>query len=286
MTFEQSLAAIQQIQAEDGADVDPISHTIFLNHGKATPRAALLLHGYTNSPRQFALLGEQLHAQGWNVLIPRAPFHGFVNRLDDGHGSLTPKILLDYLARALAAAQGLGEHLTVAGLSMGGVLTGWAAQHNPQVAHAILISPAVALQAIPKRWTRLMTQAIRILPNRFEWWDPIRKDERLPPLHAYPRYSTRALAAFLSIAQDLHHQAQKSPPKAGRVTVIINPSDPSVDMSVVAELAQHWQATGGKQVETYTFDPALNLIHDLIDPTQPQQQVELVYPVLMKYLLK
>lgn len=285
MSFEQSLTSIQRIQAEDDAAVDPISRTIFLNHGKATPRAALLLHGYTNSPRQFALLGEQLHAQGWNVLIPRAPFHGLQNRLDDGHGSLTPKILLDYLTRALAAAQGLGEHLTVAGLSMGGVLTGWAAHHHAQVSHAVLISPAVALRAIPGRWARLLTQAIRILPNRFEWWDPERKDERLPPLHAYPRYSTRALAAFLSVAQDLHSKAQKAPPKAGRVTVVINPADDSVDMTVVAELAQRWQAAGGKQVETYTFDPALNLIHDLIDPTQPQQQVDVVYPVLMKCLL-
>lgn len=286
MSFEQSLAIIRQIQAEDDATVNPISRTIFLNHNRVTPRAALLLHGYTNSPRQFALLGEQLHAQGWNVLIPRAPFHGLANRLDDGHGRLTPKILLDYLTRALAAAQRLGEHLAVAGLSMGGVLTGWAAHHHPQVSHAMLISPAVALRAIPKRWARLMIQAARVLPNRFEWWDPIRKDERLPPLHAYPRYSTRALAAFLSIAQDLHSKAKNAAPKAGRVTVVMNPADDSVDMTVVAELAQRWQAAGGRQVETYTFDPSLNLIHDVIDPTQPQQQIDVVYPVLMKYLLK
>jgi carboxylesterase len=48
-------------------------------------------------------------------------------------------------------------------------------------------------------------------------------------------------------------------------------------------LVKSWQAWAAK-VSTYEFAASLNLGHDLIDPDQPQQRVDIVYPRLLKLL--
>src|SRR5256885_3066664 len=57
-----------QIAADDSIAA-PGGSTILLTHGRRTPRAVVLLHGFTDSPRQFAALAESLYAQGDNVLV-------------------------------------------------------------------------------------------------------------------------------------------------------------------------------------------------------------------------
>jgi hypothetical protein len=42
-----------------------------------------------------------------------------------------------------------------------------------------------------------------------------------------------------------------------------------------------WQSRGAS-VNTYEFDASLKLDHDLIDPTQPHQQIDIVYPRLIE----
>src|SRR5690348_3943799 len=78
-----SLARAQQ--AIDDSVAVPLGRSILLTHGHRTARAVVLLHGYTDSPRQFADLADSLFAEGDNVYVPRLPHHaergGDVSRL-------------------------------------------------------------------------------------------------------------------------------------------------------------------------------------------------------------
>jgi carboxylesterase len=57
-----------------------------------------------------------------------------------------------------------------------------------------------------------------------------------------------------------------------------------VDNRAVLALAEQWQKHGAV-APVYTFPAELNLIHDLMDPMQPAQQVDKVYPFLLGLLL-
>ena len=103
----------------------------------------------------------------------------------------------------------------------------------------------------------------------------------MPPLHAYPRYSTRAVAHLTNIGLKVRSQAHHAMPRAGAVLVITNPTDENVNHAYAREIVDHWQALRAKNVRYYEFDSQLKLRHDLMDPDQPYQQVDVVYPILL-----
>ena len=57
------IAADDSVVAEGGA-------TILRDHGHRSPRAVVLIHGFTDSPKQFADLADSLYARGDNVFVP------------------------------------------------------------------------------------------------------------------------------------------------------------------------------------------------------------------------
>src|SRR5205085_5302535 len=110
---------------------------ILLDHGAPTPKAIVFLHGITSSPVQFHHLGAQFHSRGYNVLIPRMPRHGYRDRLSHEHALITRADYKAYAAEAIALGRGLGEHLTVGGLSVSGVIAAWCAQTQAAVDQAV-----------------------------------------------------------------------------------------------------------------------------------------------------
>jgi len=62
--------------------------------------------------------------------------------------------------------------------------------------------------------------------------------------------------------------------------MVTNANDTSVNNMLTAEVVRRWQRSGLK-VETYEFPLSLGLDHDLIDPDQPHQSVDIVYPQLI-----
>jgi carboxylesterase len=282
--YDDATLRIVQVQSLDGPDVNPEAHTIWLTHGRKTTRAIVLFHGYTSSPKGFIKLGKMFYELGYNVLIPREPHHGLTDRMTTAHSELTAAGLVAFLNEAVDIAQGLGEHVTVAGLSMGGVLAAWSAQQRSDIDVAGIISPALGFQALPIALTPVACRLLRRLPNKFIWWDPKIKDAPHPPYHTYPRYASRALANILYLGQLLLEQARRYPPCAGSVIVLTNPSDPSVDNRAAARITHAWYAAGAQNVTTYIFDAKHGLAHDLIDPENPQEQVGVVYPILLDLL--
>ncbi len=283
-SYRAALARVEAMQAGEGEAIRPLARTIWMTHGRKRAQSLVLFHGLTSSPRQFAALGERFHALGYNVLIPRVPYHGYHDRMSREHARLTAEQLVTLVDEAVDIAQGVGERVTVAGLSMGGTLSGWAAQARADVGVAALLSPALGLYPIPDPLTPLAVRLARVLPNRFLWWDATLRAEAPGPPHAYPRFSTRALAETLRLGLALQQQARHSKPAAAAILALLNPADRSVSNTLTRTLLQQWQERGKQSLYLYEFDPTLDLPHDLIDPAQPDQQVEVVYPLLLELL--
>src|SRR5215208_5875151 len=65
--YEAARARFAAFSAEEGEDIHAVCHSRLLTHGRKVERAIILIHGITNCPHQFAALGDQLFAAGWNV---------------------------------------------------------------------------------------------------------------------------------------------------------------------------------------------------------------------------
>jgi pimeloyl-ACP methyl ester carboxylesterase len=281
-TYTEGMRIAAGLTDLDGPNVNPLCRTRVYTHGHRTDRALLLLHGFTNCPQQFDALGKRFHDDGWNVLIPRYPRHGYTDRLNTSISELRADQLIAVANQSATAAAGLGEHLTVAGLSLGGVLAGHLAQTHDSVERAVLIAPMFGLQGIPGPGLAALARLAFLLPNFFIWWDPKFKDRR-GPAHAYPRFATHAYAALFRTAGGVLNGARKARPKARNIAVITNAAELRLDNRFTHQLIEAWRRRG-TEVSTYEFPASSHLPHDLIDPSNEEQNTELVYPVVTRFI--
>jgi esterase/lipase len=283
-TYDEAVQRINAIRSAEPPDLNPVGRSQFLTHDRQTDRAVVLFHGYTNCPQQFKSLGDQLHAHGYNVWIPRMAGHGHADRLTDAHGRITAEQMIDAASSAIDIAQGLGAEVRVMGLSMGGLMTTWVAHHRSDVVRAVSIAQASGFKALPRRWTPLIRRAVLVLPNQMQWWDAAVQDKGPGPQHAYPRYGTHGLMQLLRLGAALRAQASRSAPAARSVVIVKNDNDESIDNTTLDDQVNLWRSAGAQNVETYTFGVEQRLVHDLIDPDQPAQRVDYVYPILIDLL--
>ncbi len=102
-------------------------------------RGALIIHGFTGCPQSMRPLAEAFAAAGFSVESLRLPGHGTTPedmakyRWSDWTASV------DQTYRELASRT---DKIVVAGLSMGGTLTLWTAEHHPEVAGIVVINGA------------------------------------------------------------------------------------------------------------------------------------------------
>ena len=266
----------------DGPNVNPLCHTRLYSHGRRTEKALVLLHGFTNCPQQFYTLGIRFFERGWNVLIPRYPRHGYTDRLNTSIAELRADHLVAVANRAAEAGAGLGERLTVAGLSLGAILTGLLAQSRDGIERAVLIAPMLGLKPIPGPVMNAMSRLVPHLPNFYMWWNTGLKDKLGPP-YGYPRFATHAYAALFQSGARLVREARTAPPKARSIVVITNAAEPRLDNRFTYRLARLWQARGAN-VQTFEFPASDHLPHDLIDPGNAGQNTTFVYPVITRLI--
>ena len=88
---EEALARWATVEARDDETIDERCRSWSLLHEEPVETTVVLLHGYTNCPYMFRRLGADLHAIGWNVLAPRSPYHGYVDKLSTDQGLLTAR---------------------------------------------------------------------------------------------------------------------------------------------------------------------------------------------------
>lgn len=122
---------------------------------------ALVLHGFTGSPRSMRPWAESLAEAGLTVSAPRLPGHGTrwqdmaVTRWDDWYAEVD---------RSFTALRESCSHVFAMGLSMGGSLALRLAEQRPdEVAGLVLVNPAVHTE----RWDRHLLPFIRHVVKAF-----------------------------------------------------------------------------------------------------------------------
>ncbi len=277
-----SLTAAQQrlgrLLARDRAGIGDKGRTLALLHPERRPRAIVLLHGLTSSPPQFERFARDLHERGHNVLVPRLPRHGRLDRLSTELERLRPDELYVAAGEYVEIAREFGDLVTVAGFSLGGLLAAWTAQHY-DVDRAVAIAPFFGVAWIPSFLMTGVAEFMLRVPNRFHWWDPILKDRQMPG-HGYPRYSTHAIAHMYRIAHALLHEARERAPLARRCVLVTNSRESAVNNRAVRRLFRSWSEHRPGAVEMRVLR-GLPPSHDVVEPLRHSRLADRAYPTLL-----
>ncbi len=284
-SYEAAMERVAAVQATEAAlPLHDGGRSIILTHGRRTERVFVLLHGLTNAPRQFADLGAKLFATGANVIIPRLAHHGLADRMTTEHAAMTADDLVRYADNALDVAEGLGEHVTVVGLSVSGISAAWLAFTRKDLDQAFLLAPLLGLRGVPQWAMPPLTSALVRLPNRFLWWNPKLRENLPGPPYNYPRFPTSGLGEALWLAENV--AAQTGPLAVRRLGIVLTAGDLAVDNARTLRLAGQWrEASPDTQIFIHEFPASERVPHDFIDPLQPDAQTEKVNPLLVEWLL-
>jgi len=250
--------------------------SLLLVHGARTPRAVVLIHGLTNSPRQFRELAQQLHAHGDNVIVPRLPLHGLIAADVNALRDLTAERYRAYADSAVDLAHALGDTVLVVGLSAGGNVAAWIAQHRADVARVVVIAPALTLARIPHLLAAPAMNVMKRAPNLtlHQTPDTLRA-------HAYFGVSTRALGETLRFGAIVLEDAERDTPAVHDISLLLNDNDRTISQGSALLLLGRWKAHDGVTTRLQRFDAALHLPHDVIDVSQRCGQPAVVYPVVL-----
>jgi len=257
--------------------------SILLQHDAPVRRAYLLLHGLTASPPQFEAFGRILFDRGANVLIPRLPHHGYGDRLTAALEDLTSDELRAFARANVEMAGGLAREVVVVGFSLGGTLAAWIGQRFP-VRRATAIAPFLGFAGVPQPLTRPLARFALRVPNRYFWWDPVRR-ANLRPVHGYPRVPTHALARATEFAEELLCDAERWRPAAHEVQIVLNAREAAVSNASARELARAWARSTGQRVVLYGLR-GLPISHDIIEPLRNPAIVRRIYPALVELVAR
>lgn len=282
-TYQVALRGFERLRALDDSTINPVCRTQLLTHGGKVRRAVVLLHGFTNCPKQFEPLGRLLYESGCNVLIPRMPHHGISDVMTSDLERLTAEDLVRLGEEAVDIAHGLGDRVTVAGLSSSAVVVAYLAQHRSDIDRAILIAPSFGPKDMPDYVARRITNVLLDSPNFFVWWDPVKKAASPGPKQCYPRFPTHGIAQVYRLGFLTRAEATRERPRAHAIAILTTASDEGVNNPMTRSLARLWRSRGA-DVTNYEFPKSLGVRHDMIDPEQPYQKVAVTYPVLLKVL--
>jgi len=283
MNYADALARARQVVEAETEAINPVCRTRLLVHPARAAQSIVFFHGLTSCPRQFEPLGQILFERGWNVYIPRMPFHGYADKMTADLARLRKRDLIAWAADSAEIATGLGERVVVAGLSVGGACAAWVAQNVAAIDRALVISPLLRTPAVPTRFTRPAAALFSLLPNQWRWWDPVRKDARSAPDFSYPRLATRAVAAALGLSVNVMDSAHQRAAAAKRITLVLNENDRVVDNAAIRELHDAW-IEHGTDTRLHVFEREAGLTHDLIGAEHPEQHVDVVYPVVLRLI--
>ena len=269
---------LERLLARDHAGVGRKGRTIAHLHGERRPRAVVLLHGMSSSPPQFERFADDLYRRGHNVLVPRLPGHGHADRFSTALAQLRPDDLYAAVDEYVAIGRELGDRVTFAGFSLGGLLTAWGAQHY-ELDRCVAIAPFFGVAWIPGGLMSAVAELLLRIPNQFHWWDPILR-ERQQPEHGYPRYATHAVAHSYRIARTLLIEAAARPPSAAHVVLVTNARETAVDNRAIRRLYASWSARRPEAVELVVLR-GLPLSHDIVEPMRRGDLAARAYPDLL-----
>jgi carboxylesterase len=272
--YDAAVARAQQIIGADSVLAAPGGVSILLVHGARTPRAVVLLHGFSDSPRQFAALADSLFARGDNVFVPRLPHHAERGRDARELGGLSAADLCRTADASVDVAAGLGDSVVVVGLSVGGTMAAWLAEHRAEVRRAVVIAPPFEVSHVPSMLERPLVNLSSHVPNMSRRSAP---DSTRPDRD--PGFATHGLAQVLKLGMAVRRDAERDAPERAEVLFLVNADDGTVKTAPVVDLARLWNAHG-VPVSVFEFPDSLGLPHNIVDPIQKRTDVAAVYPTL------
>jgi esterase/lipase len=271
--FSDAIARATRQIAADNVVAATGGSSILRSHGGRAPRAVVLLHGFTDSPRQFAALADSLYTRGDNVFVPRLPHHAERGRDASELAHVTAAELCATTDAAIDIAAGLGDTVIVVGLSVGGTLAAWAAEHRAEVRRAVVIAPPFEIARVPSMLERPLVNLGSHVPNltRREAVDSMQPDRD-------PGFATRGLAQLLRLGLAVRRDAEHVTPSA-EVLFLVNANDRTVKIAPVLDVARLWNRRG-TAVSVYEFPDSLELPHNVVDPLQRVAKTAAVSPIL------
>lgn len=273
--YEEAVAGVATRQAAESTVVVRGLGSILMTHGHRTPRAYVLLHGFTDVPAQFQIVGEHLFSTGDNVYIPRLPHHGERDAPVRALGRVQALELAAFGDSSVEIARGLGDSVIVMGLSAGGAITGAVAQVRA-VRRAVLIAPAIAPgeMADEDAQRTLLAIASRL---------PEVTRKNAPSDTSHPEYiqgiSSRGLAEVLGLGRRVRDEASKRPPATKDIVFLLNERDATVSEPASVDLARRWHDHGAT-VTIYRFPDSAKLPHNIMEIDARGGNVALAFPVV------
>jgi esterase/lipase len=275
LVYEDAAARVAARQAAESSVVVRGLGSILLSHGHRTPRAYVLLHGFTDVPSQFEIVGTHLFATGDNVYIPRLPHHGEREGPVRALGQVRAPELAAFGDSSVEIARGLGDSVVVVGLSAGGAITGAIAQHRA-VRRAVLIAPAIAPGEMADEDTE---RALLAIASRL----PEYTRKSAPSDTAHPDYiqgiSSHGLAEVLGLGRRVRNDASKRAPMTKDIAFLLNERDATVSEPASIDLAQRWHEHGAT-VTIYKFPSTAKLPHNIMEIDARGGNVEMAFPVV------
>ncbi len=290
LSYEASLSLIQQRQSQDDTSIDTQCSTKAYNHGKQTEKAILLYHGFTNCPAQYSILADQLFQMGYNVYVPRLPYHGYADKMTTDLEKTTAGGLAEFSKQTVSEVSGLGQKISVYGISGGGNIAMYSFYNSNLISKAVISSPFLVPNGYPSSSQKFVSNTLNVLPSMFIWWDDEVKDQRTTgPLYAYPRFSTKALAAFVGLGDNIKSDLEKadygsSKFKNRSIFFYTVEADPAINNETVKRYSDQFSKLSGLQVNRQEFTAATGLGHDVIDPNQAYADTDFVYPMIISRL--
>jgi carboxylesterase len=215
------------------------AETIRLPH--TTGRAALLLHGFNDTPQSMTYLANAMHAAGWSVLVPRLPGHGV--RLDLMVRESRASLWRAAVEESYAALRETHESVVVCGQSMGGALAVLLSRAHAEISALVLLAPYLGMP----RKLQLQLALVRLFQSRTSYrygrggerslHDPDARRHALGP----GVITVSTMHALREIAED----AQAELPNV-RVPVLYLQSREDNRISI-ADAERHFAAIGGDQ---------------------------------------
>lgn len=281
--YDEALERFAELEGrEAGLPLRGEGRSRLLTHGGKTGRVFVLLHGLTNCPEQFVPLAKLLYESGANVVIPRARYAGYADGMNDLQGRQSGQDLLDQAAAGLDIAAGLGDRVSVVGLSGSAVSAAWMAKNRDGIESALLIAPFFSLYGFPVPVVDALSAVFSKAPNVYQWWNPGLREKNPGPAYAYTRYGTRSMADTVQLARGL--RSESGPLKAGRLDILLTATDLGANNALTRQLAAKWANQNPGRVTVFEFPESDGVPHDMIDRNQPDAKTGLTYPVILQLL--
>jgi len=281
--YDQAIQKFAILQAKDGTDIISDCRSAVLSHGKKTSKAIVLFHGFTSCPKQFDQFSQLLFEQGYNVLMPRLPFHGLNDLNTRDQNKLEASQILNLTQESVMIASGLGENVETFGLSGGGVMSLWAGLNLSQVSKSVVVSPIIRPYLTKDYPLNPVIKILDTAPDQYVYWDDQLKDKAEFAPYAYKGFSTKALAQFLKIGSTVVKQISTNPNSRAKFILITSEIDQAVDNSLAVAVFDSLKAQA-KITQTHFFTKTDNIPHDSIDPRNTAGNTAFVYPKVLEWI--